>query len=354
VLELIVDFQAVWKSAQVKTFAERLEKKNKRRMAKEKGDDGKNFFNEGAMLKAFAERIPGTNIVVWRGARHTHLAEAVFARLYAKFRIWASELSRVSKSFRNEWTYEPSVNRFLDLFRANLIYLVEMSPLGLANEFAADMDGYVTQEAEESSGESPLAINLKFRNNLFTSLRVVSEEDLFLILLHEIAHLFVDPVSVIRDVGMATQQSLFDRLRGKKKLVSPEALQEAMHSGAFYAAFLFNYNIAVRAGLQIVEDWSIRDRKRFHNYLLYPRRTEEADELEASLTKEGAIKRTRDDQMSSFSDDDEDDDTQSAKYMKLFSRYLGAPVDAATIRRAVAQWQQRGQLNAFLNEVFTH
>jgi hypothetical protein len=302
---------------------------------------------EAEWLNAFADRVPGKSIIIWRGVRYTRLAEAVFERLASKMRIWVTALEKTPISLRQEWADDFNINYFLSVLRNKQLFLVEAPA---ADIYTGETKGhafhaYVSHDTLTASKGDPWCINFVFRESFLNPHDVATEESLFRTLLHEIAHLFLGPEIILRNIEVARTKSH----------LSEEELKRIKHPLEFYRAFRFNYNIAVRAGLILDADETWRsddDLVAWHDFHIYdevPITTNAAD-LEAQLTREGAIARGADDD--DASDVEDYLDIQSARYSALFSRYLGAPVDRDTIHRIVSHWRKRGQLDGFLNDVF--
>jgi hypothetical protein len=306
---------------------------------------------EAQWLNAFAERVPGKSIIIWRGVRYTRLAEAVFERLASKMRIWAAALEKTPSSLRQEWADDFNIKYFLSVLRKKQLFLVEAPAADIytGDTKGHDFHAYVSYDTVTASKGDPWCINFVFRESFLNPRNVATEESLFRALLHEIAHLFVGPEIVIRNNEAAKKVIKSDW--------SAEEMRRIAHPPEFYRAFRFNYNIAVRAGLILdaYETWrSDDDLVAWHNFRIYhelPTRIDAAD-LEFQLSREGAIARGPDDADDDASDVEDYLDIQSARYSALFSRYLGAPVDRDTIHRIVSHWRKRGQLDGFLNDVF--
>jgi hypothetical protein len=337
-------------------LAARLERKNKRRPRHMPGT--KTDTAPVAEMQAFARRVPGTQVMVWHGLRYTHLAETVFTRLYAKLRIWAAELARTPAGLRRQWVSESAVYHFLERLNRGQVFLIEMDTLGYPGELDSKVGGYVYAFHPYLSRTKELGINLKFRRQFMGIDDVVSENALFATLMHEVAHL-LNP-SWLREVevfelSLALRLKKMMRLVDKQTKLADADVQSISHGRTFWAAFQFNWNIAVRAGLVNggVQDWAIaEDPERAMEHiakLCYI--TERAGDLEQRLTKEGAIKRTREtEQWSSFSDDDEQD-AVDARFIRLFSRYLGTPVSVEQILSAVDHWDAHGLRQEFVRHV---
>jgi hypothetical protein len=163
------------------------------------------------------------------------LVRYLFGDVFARLRVWFTELARAPNEEAAPWIALTSRARLLQIYEASRFFLFEVIP-GVGDDLTVGVHAYAhILSGAASNGDpaiTPVGIGMRARHpfSLLENMRPVSA--LLLTVLHELGH--------VLDAGEARRST------GR---TLAELDQPGRHDAVFYRAFQYNVNLAVRCGV---------------------------------------------------------------------------------------------------------